>query len=464
MGKHAKLGEKVAAIERVRNGESKASVARDVGVSDAVLRLWIKNEDKLREDTDQGGMLGKDAIEVDSQSQPLSISTPTQRTPRRSLASSRSDNVLKTPSTARSCEVVECNKQVTVIDSDTSELLTLRNIIIEKNNEIMSLAEIIDNLNKIINDQSLIMSSLKDNCNCISSDSSVSLLSDYDDSVLENNVSVNINNYEDSAEKVGETVNERINENGERIPVIINAKTQMENTHVRNKQIQLNKDSDVKLNESLVRQRIKFFESGGIEKNLRSCNNEIKCKVLLVSDSHGRGVSTLLSQSLPNCSVSSIVKPGAGMQEVYLDSGKLTKQWNANDWIVVMGGSNDIGWRSKVDIANDMTTLLSELLPLSKDMNVLINTIPLRFDTPYLNNDINYINKHIHATINNIKNKNSSKIYLNFLENKLSRNLYNKNGYHLNRRGKQSLSDSIANFVRRDNGFLESSLIMPKIN
>ncbi|XP_069689741.1 protein distal antenna-like [Periplaneta americana] len=40
--------EKLDAIQRVHNGESKASVARDIGVPESTLRGWCKSEDKLR--------------------------------------------------------------------------------------------------------------------------------------------------------------------------------------------------------------------------------------------------------------------------------------------------------------------------------------------------------------------------------------------------------------------------------
>lgn len=40
--------DKVQAIQRIHDGESKASVARDIGVPESTLRGWCKNEDKLR--------------------------------------------------------------------------------------------------------------------------------------------------------------------------------------------------------------------------------------------------------------------------------------------------------------------------------------------------------------------------------------------------------------------------------
>lgn len=43
------LEEKVSAIDRVHCGESKASIARDIGVPESTLRGWYKNENKLRD-------------------------------------------------------------------------------------------------------------------------------------------------------------------------------------------------------------------------------------------------------------------------------------------------------------------------------------------------------------------------------------------------------------------------------
>jgi len=40
--------EKLAAIDRVHNGESKAAVARDLSVPESTLRGWCKSEEKLR--------------------------------------------------------------------------------------------------------------------------------------------------------------------------------------------------------------------------------------------------------------------------------------------------------------------------------------------------------------------------------------------------------------------------------
>jgi hypothetical protein len=54
--------DKLDAIQRVNEGESKASVARDIGVPESTLRGWCKSEDKLRcsstELENDGGIIG----------------------------------------------------------------------------------------------------------------------------------------------------------------------------------------------------------------------------------------------------------------------------------------------------------------------------------------------------------------------------------------------------------------------
>lgn len=46
--RHLTATDKINAIQRIHDGESKASVARDIGVPESTLRGWCKNEEKLR--------------------------------------------------------------------------------------------------------------------------------------------------------------------------------------------------------------------------------------------------------------------------------------------------------------------------------------------------------------------------------------------------------------------------------
>lgn len=75
--------EKLEAIRRVHDGESKASVARDIGVPESTLRGWCKNEDKISylsrqssPDTDESleSQIKKPRLD-DMSSQPFNLST-----------------------------------------------------------------------------------------------------------------------------------------------------------------------------------------------------------------------------------------------------------------------------------------------------------------------------------------------------------------------------------------------------
>lgn len=61
--RHLTAGDKIDAIQRIHDGESKASVARDIGVPESTLRGWCKNEEKLRYMSRQSGVDNKMSVE-----------------------------------------------------------------------------------------------------------------------------------------------------------------------------------------------------------------------------------------------------------------------------------------------------------------------------------------------------------------------------------------------------------------
>lgn len=61
--RHLTAGDKIDAIQRIHDGESKASVARDIGVPESTLRGWCKNEEKLRYMSRQSGVDSKMSVE-----------------------------------------------------------------------------------------------------------------------------------------------------------------------------------------------------------------------------------------------------------------------------------------------------------------------------------------------------------------------------------------------------------------
>lgn len=68
--RHLTAGDKINAIQRIHDGESKASVARDIGVPESTLRGWCKNEEKLRYMSNNSGSDNK--LTVDKLSEKIS--------------------------------------------------------------------------------------------------------------------------------------------------------------------------------------------------------------------------------------------------------------------------------------------------------------------------------------------------------------------------------------------------------
>jgi hypothetical protein len=179
-------------------------------------------------------------------------------------------------------------------------------------------------------------------------------------------------------------------------------------------------------------------------KTLKTKNK--KSRVLLLADSHGRECSTLLSKNLKNFEVETFFKPGAPLNEVVNSARDLVKDFKKDDFLIVLGGTNDIKDKTNKHLPQIFDSL-NKIVPLSQKTNVIINTVPFRFDMPELNSKIKETNKLIHNTINNLKNKNAKNLGICFLNERLKREHYTKHGLHLNQSGKIVLCDRLTEMI-----------------
>lgn len=169
-------------------------------------------------------------------------------------------------------------------------------------------------------------------------------------------------------------------------------------------------------------------------------------KVLILADSHGRGCGSILSQYLNNnYDISSLVKPGAGIDEIVKMVNKQTAEFGENDWLIIMGGSNDVVHDGSHSVK--FIKALNELLPLSKKMNIIINTLPVSsWDVERINMVTN-TNKSMHCVINRATHKNSANICINFLDNIINNKHFTKSGTHLNDLGKRVVCKKLSLFI-----------------
>jgi hypothetical protein len=135
-----------------------------------------------------------------------------------------------------------------------------------------------------------------------------------------------------------------------------------------------------------------------------SQSNISRKKVLILADSHGRGCASILSQFLNNTyDISSMVKPGAGIDEIVKMVRKQTTNFDEKDWVIIMGGSNDVVHDGSH--CGKFINALNELLPLSKKTNIIVNTLPVSSWDKERVNMVTNTNRSIHRVIHRATDK-----------------------------------------------------------
>lgn len=164
----------------------------------------------------------------------------------------------------------------------------------------------------------------------------------------------------------------------------------------------------------------------------------IKNKVTLMSDSHGRDLGHLLQAELGGSEVLSVVKANATLGNVTGGLDREISGLKSSDHLIVLGGTNNIDGKTVFDVK----PYVNDLARKTKNTNVVLCTVPLRFDRPELNKTIRKIN--IDLIIEALKYDHIKIVSLS----NLSTHHYNKKGLHLNNGGKQKLIEMIVDKIK----------------
>lgn len=188
----------------------------------------------------------------------------------------------------------------------------------------------------------------------------------------------------------------------------------------------------------------------GVKQISQQKTEKKETKVVIVADSHGRGIGQLIRDQLGDeFNVQTFVSSGAGIQTIADKACSEAKNLKSNDWIIVMGGSNDLD--DSKGASQPIAHALLKLLPISKKCKLLINTIPRTksYVDPNRNSKTRDANFLIHQFINNCSSdaKCSKNLFVNFLDKKLSESHLNQSGGHLSKQGKIKLADSIVKLM-----------------
>lgn len=175
------------------------------------------------------------------------------------------------------------------------------------------------------------------------------------------------------------------------------------------------------------------------------CHNNINkvtqnnISAILLADSHGRGIAGVL-RFQEDLNTTSVVKPGAGIQEVVKDC-KFKGCVLQNTFVVLLAGSNDI-YKNELKVAN---RVLRDTLCTLVDHKVIVAGIPHRHDlieTSCVNKEIQKANR----TYRMICKSNSNAFFLPVDD--LERKHFTTHGMHLNKWGKSALSQKINVLVK----------------
>jgi len=167
--------------------------------------------------------------------------------------------------------------------------------------------------------------------------------------------------------------------------------------------------------------------------------SRVKRKVLLLTDSHGRGLSDLLADQLgTSYSVSSVVRPGARLAQVTNNFQEQTSGLGADDCVVILAGTNDVGSDSQYRLG----TQIIESLDQAGDFNVIVSAIPHRFDREPLNTVIDELNHSLSRSVRscggNVFN----------IDTHLHRRLYTRHGLHMRYAGKKRVARALAGCIQ----------------
>uniref|UniRef100_A0A8D8YFT8 FLYWCH-type domain-containing protein n=1 Tax=Cacopsylla melanoneura TaxID=428564 RepID=A0A8D8YFT8_9HEMI len=180
-------------------------------------------------------------------------------------------------------------------------------------------------------------------------------------------------------------------------------------------------------------------------------------KVLIVSDSMGRGLAPLLSTMLPNANISGCVYPNAKFNDVVQCAADASEHLTHDDYLVILAGTNNtsalspntcplccLPYGNPADLSQDPCFIADKNMKLLKARtNLIICAIPFRYDSfKYQNRNIHHLNKYI--------NQKCSNLGISFMnvQSYLKRSHYTSHGLHLKENGKHALSMRIEQFMR----------------
>lgn len=171
-------------------------------------------------------------------------------------------------------------------------------------------------------------------------------------------------------------------------------------------------------------------------KNLNSINTKQQHRVLILSDSMFRGIAELMNDRLSSKFVcAGIVSPNARIEKVVQFLPNQLKDFTDNDICIIIGGTNQ---SDTADDGGTFQTALHDIENFSLKTNIILCSVPLRYDKTEFNKNINEMNKKI---------KNVNNVF--FFVCPFSREHFTSHGLHFSQLGKENIAFELSTMVKK---------------
>jgi hypothetical protein len=200
-------------------------------------------------------------------------------------------------------------------------------------------------------------------------------------------------------------------------------------------------------------QKLDLANNRGMVAKKRKSSQRKERKIVVVGDSHTRGMARELLHSLGNAfEVIGYVNSGSGMKVITDMAKQEYTTLMKRDLVVVWGGANYIAKNE----ANNSLTHMSNFVELKKHTNVLLVGAPTRFDlssTSCVNREVIAFNRKLHKRMKQFE-------HVKIIDSELQRKYFTKHGMHMNTAGKEIMAQRIAEHIRETFSMKKTSTII----
>lgn len=184
-----------------------------------------------------------------------------------------------------------------------------------------------------------------------------------------------------------------------------------------------------------------------------------KHRVIISSDSHGRDLTYYLDQiNNQNFSITNHCQPGAPIESIFgaIRNSEDLKDLTNNDFVVLLGGTNDITENSVANTRQFLKLFKDELEGMQSSFNhtnLILSTLPYRYDLSETSLE-NQLIKEVNQAIRQLS---CSQPHIHLLDLwTLKRCYHTRHGLHINKRGKQFICKEIIK-IMGNNLFISKS-------